>query len=203
MMGFVDMPSATVENLTLKRLAGMPRAEESGDTGGCKHYRRRCDIRAPCCQSWWTCHLCHDEAMQSSCGHALPRYSVSEVRCKMCGNEQKVAAACTGCGTVFADYFCATCKLFARPSLEGIYHCEACGICRVGQGLGKTHFHCITCCQDPHIDDFLLHLYHSPNNMWGKQSPSYSAEEIDALEGSWDSERNNTLICKPCKAEAE
>ena len=123
----------------------------------------------------------------------------------MCGNEQKVAAACTGCGTVFADYFCATCKLFARPSLEGIYHCEACGICRVGQGLGKTHFHCITCCQDPHIDDFMLHLYHSPNNMWGKQGPSYSAEEIDALEASWDSERNNTLICEnlPCKAEAE
>ena len=69
--------------------------------------------------------------------------------------------------TEFADYFCATCKLYSTPSSNGIYHCPQCGICRVGRGLGKSHFHCLACRGDFGVDDFLLHLYHSPDNTYG------------------------------------
>ena len=31
------------------------------DPGGCPHYRRKCDVRAPCCGRFFCCHLCHDE----------------------------------------------------------------------------------------------------------------------------------------------
>ena len=31
------------------------------DSGGCKHYRRKCDVLAPCCQRYFCCHMCHDE----------------------------------------------------------------------------------------------------------------------------------------------
>mmetsp|Transcript_8891 Transcript_8891/g.29726 ORF Transcript_8891/g.29726 Transcript_8891/m.29726 type:complete len:147 (-) Transcript_8891:463-903(-) len=37
------------------------------------------------------------------------------------------------------------CKLFSKPTNQGIYHCNGCGICRVGQGIGISHFHCDTC----------------------------------------------------------
>ncbi|KAL0557321.1 hypothetical protein IC582_005852 [Cucumis melo] len=30
---------------------------------GCEHYRRRCKIRAPCCDQIFTCRHCHNEAM--------------------------------------------------------------------------------------------------------------------------------------------
>ncbi|KAJ0077303.1 hypothetical protein Patl1_36022 [Pistacia atlantica] len=29
---------------------------------GCKHYRRRCKIRAPCCSEIFDCRHCHNEA---------------------------------------------------------------------------------------------------------------------------------------------
>ncbi|KAJ0036014.1 hypothetical protein Pint_25052 [Pistacia integerrima] len=29
---------------------------------GCKHYRRRCKIRAPCCNEIFDCRHCHNEA---------------------------------------------------------------------------------------------------------------------------------------------
>ena len=31
------------------------------DPAGCPHYRRKCDVRAPCCGRFFCCHLCHDE----------------------------------------------------------------------------------------------------------------------------------------------
>ena len=31
---------------------------------GCAHYRRRCEILAPCCNEWFPCHVCHDEAFK-------------------------------------------------------------------------------------------------------------------------------------------
>lgn len=27
----------------------------------CKHYKRKCDKKAPCCQIYYPCRLCHDE----------------------------------------------------------------------------------------------------------------------------------------------
>jgi hypothetical protein len=112
-------------------------------------------VKAPCCGSFYTCHNCHDEAMllsnqcsiemKGSSAENMGRYAVTCVQCKECGTEQDVSNVCISCGIQFANYFCADCKLYATPSSEGIFHCPQCKICRVGKGLGKSHFHCETC----------------------------------------------------------
>ena len=37
---------------------------------GCTHYKRNCEVLAPCCQRFFTCHLCHDEAGTAHYGKA-------------------------------------------------------------------------------------------------------------------------------------
>jgi iron-sulfur cluster repair protein YtfE (RIC family) len=39
---------------------------------GCKHYRRKCKLIAPCCGRAYVCRLCHDDAVQEA--HILDRY---------------------------------------------------------------------------------------------------------------------------------
>jgi iron-sulfur cluster repair protein YtfE (RIC family) len=39
---------------------------------GCKHYRRKCKLIAPCCGRAFVCRLCHDDALQEA--HILDRY---------------------------------------------------------------------------------------------------------------------------------
>ncbi|KAK1265541.1 hypothetical protein QJS04_geneDACA021306 [Acorus gramineus] len=38
---------------------------------GCHHYRRRCRIRAPCCNEIFDCRHCHNEAKELDCCHTL------------------------------------------------------------------------------------------------------------------------------------
>uniref|UniRef100_A0ACD5WY32 Uncharacterized protein n=1 Tax=Avena sativa TaxID=4498 RepID=A0ACD5WY32_AVESA len=44
---------------------------------GCKHYRRRCRIRAPCCNDVFHCRHCHNESTKD--GHELDRHAVESV----------------------------------------------------------------------------------------------------------------------------
>ncbi|TXG62070.1 hypothetical protein EZV62_013433 [Acer yangbiense] len=84
---------------------------------GCMHYRRRCRIRAPCCNKIFDCRHCHNEAMNSisvdqKLRHDIPRHQVKQVICSLCGTEQQVQQVCVNCGVCMAEYFCETCKLF-------------------------------------------------------------------------------------------
>lgn len=63
-----------------------------------------------------------------------------------CGEEdQPVASNCRQCGVLFARYFCAECKFYDDAEGKDAYHCEGCGICRVGKGLGIDNHHCDGC----------------------------------------------------------
>ena len=55
--------------------------EGGADSGGCKHYRRKCDVLAPCCQRYFCCHMCHDE-------HFAANYNDADA----CSVEMKVLA---------------------------------------------------------------------------------------------------------------
>jgi RING finger/CHY zinc finger protein 1 len=51
---------------------------------GCPHYRRRCRIRAPCCNEIFDCRHCHNEVKNSikvdtMRRHELPRQEVQQV----------------------------------------------------------------------------------------------------------------------------
>ncbi|XLT06822.1 hypothetical protein HN51_045571 [Arachis hypogaea] len=55
---------------------------------GCQHYRRRCRIRAPCCNEIFHCRHCHNEAkddikIDPSLRHDIPRHQVKQVICSL------------------------------------------------------------------------------------------------------------------------
>lgn len=118
-----------------------------GDDGekvlGCKHYRRKCKLLADCCGVFVTCRLCHDE--EERCMHELVRKNTKRVLCMVCDLEQDVGKICKGCGVVFGEYFCEVCKFFDSTPEKDIYHCDKCGICRLGKGLGIDNIHCDEC----------------------------------------------------------
>ncbi|XVF47947.1 hypothetical protein PTKIN_Ptkin03bG0150400 [Pterospermum kingtungense] len=115
---------------------------------GCSHYRRRCRIRAPCCGEIFACRHCHNEAknninVDQKLRHDIPRHQVSQVICSLCGTEQEVQQVCINCGVCMGKYFCQVCKLFDDDTTKEQYHCDGCGICRIGGR--KNFFHCCKC----------------------------------------------------------
>ncbi|KGO65132.1 Zinc finger, RING-type [Penicillium italicum] len=122
--------------------------DEDGDTEeqeeillGCVHYQRNVKLECHTCKKWYTCRFCHD-AMED---HSLVRRDTEHMLCMLCGHAQPAAQNCRQCGEQTAQYYCEICKLWDNDSKKSIYHCSDCGICRIGQGLGKDFFHCQTC----------------------------------------------------------
>lgn len=105
---------------------------------GCKHYMRNVKVRCVDCLQWYTCRHCHDEAE----GHELEQKNVKSMLCMLCGFPQKVGDYCRQCGEQAAVYYCGICKLWDNDPTKSIYHCDGCGICRRGEGLGKDFVHC-------------------------------------------------------------
>jgi tyrosyl-DNA phosphodiesterase 2 len=105
---------------------------------GCEHYRRNVKLQCASCERWYTCRHCHDAVED----HVLPRRQTKHMLCMLCGCAQKASDTCTKCGQSAAYYYCGICKLWNDDPNKPIYHCSDCGLCRVGQGLGKDFFHC-------------------------------------------------------------
>lgn len=75
--------------------------------------------------------------------HKLDRTHISEVVCSLCNSRQPVAKACRSCGASFGRYACLVCNFFDDDVSKKQFHCDECGICRVG---GRSNFfHCATC----------------------------------------------------------
>jgi len=104
---------------------------------GCEHYPRRCSVKLGCCDEWFTCRLCHD----AESDHVCDRKSIQEVKCMSCNTVQPVAAECRNCKISFARYFCEICRLYDDSPGKPLYHCDKCGICRVG----LNNYHCDKC----------------------------------------------------------
>ncbi|XP_024982797.1 E3 ubiquitin-protein ligase RZFP34 isoform X2 [Cynara cardunculus var. scolymus] len=135
-----------------------PSVEVDGGNFGCTHYRRRCKIKAPCCDEVFDCRHCHNEIKNSLeidpiHRHDVPRHDVKKVICSLCDTEQDVQQNCISCGVCMGNYFCQTCKFYDNDVSKNQYHCDQCGICRTG---GKENFfHCdkCGCCYSKAIKD--------------------------------------------------
>lgn len=55
---------------------------KTGESVGCPHYIRGCDLQCPICKQFYCCRMCHDES--GTLDHTFPRYEVTTVRCKRC-----------------------------------------------------------------------------------------------------------------------
>lgn len=111
---------------------------------GCPHYKRNVKLQCFTCKKWYTCRFCHDEVEE----HHLIRRETENMLCMLCGHAQPAAQNCRKCGEQTAQYYCDICKLWDNDSKKSIYHCSDCGICRIGQGLGKDFFHCKVKCRE-------------------------------------------------------
>lgn len=111
---------------------------------GCPHYQRACKLQCDTCRKWVPCRLCHDE-LQSEKMHLFERDKTQWIMCMRCQNVQRPSRACEKCQEEFAAYCCEICKLYDNDEAKDIYHCDKCGICRLGLGLGIDFFHCDKC----------------------------------------------------------
>ncbi|KAL9613982.1 MAG: hypothetical protein Q9167_001531 [Letrouitia subvulpina] len=120
--------------------SGQSSRENEGRTRplGCPHYRRNIKLKCSICGRWYTCRFCHDNAED----HSLNRRETKYMLCMLCGSAQAASGICINCGKPSARYYCDVCKLWDDDPAKSIYHCYDCGICRVGQGLGKDFYHC-------------------------------------------------------------
>ncbi|OAX79980.1 hypothetical protein ACJ72_05693, partial [Emergomyces africanus] len=115
--------------------------EEENFQLGCQHYKRRVKLQCYTCKGWYPCRFCHDQEED----HVLIRRATQHMLCMVCSTPQPAAQWCKSCGVQAACYYCSVCKLWDNDSQKSIYHCNDCGICRIGQGIGKDYYHCKTC----------------------------------------------------------
>ncbi|KAI0541647.1 hypothetical protein GGR58DRAFT_410425 [Xylaria digitata] len=109
---------------------------------GCEHYRRNVKLQCSTCHRWYTCRFCHDKVED----HNLIRKETQNMLCMFCGTAQRASQTCVSCEALAARYYCDTCKLWNDDPDKPCYHCSDCGICRIGNGIGKDFYHCKKCC---------------------------------------------------------
>ncbi|KAK5171421.1 uncharacterized protein LTR77_004565 [Saxophila tyrrhenica] len=112
---------------------------------GCMHYKRNVKVQCFDCHRWFPCRYCHDQSHDLPFPHNLRRKMTRNMMCMLCRTPQPAAETCENCGEYAAYYFCPKCKLWDNDSNKRIYHCDDCGICRLGEGLGKDFVHCKKC----------------------------------------------------------
>lgn len=105
---------------------------------GCEHYRRNVKLQCSTCNRWYTCRFCHDNVED----HILIRKETRNMLCMFCGTAQKASQTCVSCEAPAARYYCDICKLWNDDPDKPCYHCNDCGICRIGHGIGKDFYHC-------------------------------------------------------------
>ena len=130
--------SSTSETLANSQLNLASDLIDEERTLGCAHYKRNVKLQCSACARWHTCRFCHDEVED----HSLNRRETKHMLCMLCGSAQPAAEGCRECGEPAAWYYCGICKLWDNDPEKSIYHCNDCGICRLGQGLGKDFYHC-------------------------------------------------------------
>ena len=97
--------------------------------------------------------LCSNSQIQISHGysgmqdpakrHELSRKDVKEVVCAICDLKQPISDFCSGCQTSFGAWACLKCNFFDDDLSKKQFHCDLCGICRVGGR--ENFFHCEKC----------------------------------------------------------
>ncbi|KAI7824198.1 zinc-ribbon-domain-containing protein [Kickxella alabastrina] len=137
-------PSAkddTVDKIT-RRMARVSFNDKAQTILGCSHYQLKAKLLAPCCDSWVSCRFCHDEVNS----HAMDRFSVNEMKCMLCQEEQPIAQDCRKCKQQMGCYYCHKCRLIDDGPGKSIFHCDQCGICLSGEKSKFYHCHICEAC---------------------------------------------------------
>jgi len=81
--------------------------------------------------------------MEEGVEHEINRFDIKEIVCRNCHQRQSSKRnKCMKCDVQFGEYHCEICNLWMDSSQQP-YHCDDCGLCRVG---GQNNFkHCLQC----------------------------------------------------------
>jgi RING finger/CHY zinc finger protein 1 len=96
---------------------------------------------------YFPCRMCHDDtkthySLDQKLVHSSDRRSIVTMRCRYCRQVQDIGDMCVGCSQIMGNYFCKICK-FLDLDNKNQFHCDGCGICRIG---GRDNFiHCDIC----------------------------------------------------------
>lgn len=104
----------------------------------CNHYQRGCEVKCNICDKFYPCRLCHDQFED----HKLDRFTINTIRCKRCKFIQTPSQRCQRCQNLFGFYYCQQCRLWEFKN-KCIFHCDKCGICRIGKK--QDYIHCDKC----------------------------------------------------------
>ncbi len=133
--------------------AGLPvqQVTTTNDSWFCEHYQRHCRVKFSCCNVFYPCHFCHNNAASSdkkktrACKNKEAKANhATHMQCRFCRHEQEIdknAGECQNCKARMSEYFCAICKLYTSSNKKPS-HCEKCGICRTNN---DQSFHCEVC----------------------------------------------------------
>lgn len=96
----------------------------------------------------------YDNQMDIKKNHRIDRHAITHVKCLRCDMVQPKSDTCIGCKQRFAKYYCDICTLYDDMSEEkGIYHCDKCGICKVGGRESSYHCDGCNCCYKLPMDE--------------------------------------------------
>jgi len=112
---------------------------QSNSEEKCDHYDRYCKSYCKECDLFWNCFRCHDENINT---HKFNYCKIKSIKCNICNTDQKISNKCINCYVTFGKYYCNICSLWQNKNID-IYHCDKCGVCRIGREQ-KT-YHCDMC----------------------------------------------------------
>lgn len=119
---------------------------EDENNVGCSHYNRGCKLLCHVCNEYFWCRHCHNEKyeylLDPKKAHRFDRSKVDKIKCGECDKVQGISNQCEGCEVKFGKYYCEVCRFYDNED-KGQFHCEGCGICRVGGQ--ENYFHCEKC----------------------------------------------------------
>lgn len=126
----------------------------------CKHYNTKLIIYAECCNKYYDCKKCHNEVNPD---HKVKNKNIKKIKCLRCNTENPYGNFCYNCCDTISKYSCLKCGLWNDKKIN-YYHCNKCGLCKLGNE--NEMFHCDKCkkCFDIKIIDYHNCSLYSENN---------------------------------------
>ncbi len=110
----------------------------SNESKICSHYdKKNYYFKFNCCGIYDPCKRCHME--RNTC--QFDKICVNEITCSECNKTQEPSEFCIECSIKFANSYCAICNIWTQQ--KEIFHCDSCGVCRIGNK--ENIFHCHNC----------------------------------------------------------
>ena len=168
----------------------------------CSHYNKYNYLVSKCCKKVYPCRLCHNENED----HEINRHNNDYVKCDFCKCIQKKNSSCKNneCYKYNKShqYYCDKCnlwtntqdnnKIFLNSMLihnintnKEYFHCNKCGICRIGKK--KDYVHCDKCNLCLHSNIYDNHV--CKINMIGQNCPI-------CLKSVWNTFNKSSTVLK-------